>query len=313
MTEPVRDGTVVYFILSHCNVGQVLRLIAAIRRQSPRSLVLIHHDAIAEPFDRAAIAGDDRVRVLERSIHGEWAHFSLVDIVLYGLADLEERAVSYDWLVLLSGQDFPVRPLADFERALAASGDGLLAYDPAPGQLLDRYRFRWMRFPRALEHGIVHRAIGMLTRLNGRQPYVRFLSGRVGCRIAVRPRTLPFPPQTELRKGTQWWAISRRAVAYVRDFIAAHPRFVHHYRNHTLMPDESFFQTILSSAHDLHFVNDDARYTQWATGSPASPEILRSRDYDAIVASGAYFARKFDSRIDEAIVERFDRIDTRAN
>jgi hypothetical protein len=297
----------VYFILSHCNVAQVVRLVRAIRRQSPHAFVLVHHDAVAEPFDRTAIAGDERVHLLDRSIRGEWAHFSLVEIVLYGIADLEERGVAFDWLVLLSGQDFPVRPLREFEAALAASHDGLLAYDPAPGQLLDRYRFAGYRLPRRLEHGIVHRALGVLTRLNSRQPYLRFLSGRVGCRIALRPRELPFPANVELRKGTQWWALSRRATAYVRGFIAAHPRFVQHYRERTIMPDESFFQTILSSASDLHFVNDDGRYTQWASEVSASPQVLRDADYAAIVLSGAFFARKFDSRIDASILERFDR------
>jgi hypothetical protein len=303
-----RTPRVVYFVLSHANVPQVLRLIGRIRRDVPESLVLVHHDATTEPFAADAFAQDAHVYVLPRSIHGEWASYALVEIALYGLDELHARGIAYDYVVLLSGQDYPIADLRGFEVSLAASGDGFIETDPNPGTLLDRYRFAWMRFPRALEHGVLHRIIGFLTRWNARQRYLRFLSGRVGCRIAYAPQRLPLGPGMEVCKGTQWWALSARAIAFVRAFVAENPAFVRHYREHTIMPDESFFHTILSdSSAQLSFVNDDRRFTKWATGSSASPEILRLRDLDAICASGAAFARKFDTRVDAAILDALDQ------
>jgi hypothetical protein len=301
----MRAATVVYFILSHTNVPHVLDLIRRIRSEVPESLVLVHHDASETPFDGDAIRGDARVHLLDRWVHGEWAQFSLVDIVLLGLEDLERRGVDFGWLVLLSGQDYPVRPLTEFETALAQSGDGFLEYDPDPGSLLDRYRFRWFRLPRALENGVTHRVIGALTRLNGRQPLVRFLSGRVGCRVAFAMRRPPLPAGTRTYKGTQWWALSARALAHVREYARTHPDFMRHYRDHTIMPDESFFQTILLNAHGYTFVNEDGRFTKWSSPSAASPDVLRSGDYEEIVSSGCFFARKFDPRTDDQIIARF--------
>jgi hypothetical protein len=210
--------------------------------------------------------------------------------------------------VLLSGQDYPTGDLRAFEASLAASGDGFIRTDPNPGTLLDRYRFSWLRFPRPLENGALHRIIGLLARFNARQPYLRFLSGRVGCRIGFLPRALPLGPGMELRKGTQWWALSARAIAFVRAFVAHNPAFVRHYRERTIMPDESFFHTILSDpAAGLTFVDDDRRFTKWATASSASPEILRAADIDEIRSSGAAFARKFDMRVDTQILDALDQ------
>jgi hypothetical protein len=246
--------------------------------------------------------------VLSRSIHGEWGSYALVEIALYGIDDLHARAIAYDYLVLLSGQDYPTTDLREFEAALAASGDGFIQTDPHPGTLLDRYRFSWVRFPRALEIGALHRIIGWLTRFNDRQPYVRFLSGRVGCRIGFLPRTLPLGPNMQLRKGTQWWALSARAVAFARAFAAQNPAYVRHYRKRTIMPDESFFHTILSdTGAGFAFVDDDRRFTKWATKSSASPEILRASDFDEIAASGDAFARKFDTNVDAAILDALDQ------
>ena len=299
---------VVYFILSHANVAQVRRLIDRIRRDVPESLVVVHHDETNEPFDRAAYASDRNVYVLPRSIHGEWASYSLVEIVLYGLDDLQNRTVVYDWVVLLSGQDYPIDGLRAFEASLTHAVDGFIEADPQPGTLLDRYRFWWLRLPRALEHGAMHRLIGILTRFNARQPYVRFLSGRVGCRIGFAPRRLPLAAGMQIRKGTQWWALSARAIAFVRTFVAANPAFVDHFRAHTIMPDEAFFHTILSGApQGFTFVNDDRRFTKWASAAAASPNVLGEADYADIVASGDAFARKFDPRIDSAIIDALDQ------
>jgi hypothetical protein len=302
------QNPVVYFILSHTNVPQVLRLIGRIRRDVPESFVLIHHDATNEPFDHAAVADDPQVRVLPKSINGEWGSYALVEIAFAGLEDLQARGVAYDYVVLLSGQDYPIDNLRAFETSLAASGDGFIQTDPAPGTLLDRYRFSWFRFPRALEFGVLHRIIGLLTRFNERQPYLRFLSGRVGCRIGVAPRMLPLGPGMELRKGTQWWALSARAIAFVRAYAAQNPAYVRHYREHTIMPDESFFHTMLSDrSAGFSFVNDDRRFSKWATRSSASPEILGARDLEAIRSSGDAFARKFDTRVDATILDALDQ------
>jgi hypothetical protein len=52
-------------------------------------------------------------------------------------------------------------------------------------------------------------------------------------------------------------------------------------------------------------VNDDLRYVDWSEGGP-SPRVLTSYDLERMVRSSALFARKFDPRVDAAVIDALD-------
>ena len=78
---------------------------------------------------------------------------------------------------------------------------------------------------------------------------------------------------------------------------------------HVFIPDELFFQTIVTNSPLADTVeNDNLRYLDWSR-EPA-PAVLTRDDLDAIGASGALFARKFDETVDAEILDLLDaRID----
>jgi hypothetical protein len=145
-------------------------------------------------------------------------------------------------------------------------------------------------------------------RLNGRQPVVRFAHGRVGCRIGWPSARAPFGPTLRPYKGTTWWSIARSCVEYVHDFVAREHAFVDWYRRRTFMADESFFQTILYNANRFRLRNDDGRFVRWEGPAAASPATLHSDDLSDALASGKFFARKFDMRADRGVLDRLDTL-----
>lgn len=298
---------VIYFVASHTNPDQVARLISRLRRDSPTSFVLVHHDESQSHLAPERFADDAHVAVIPSALEVEWGGFSQVEMVLRGIETLIASKREFDWLVLLSGQDYPIRPIADFESDLARLGDGAIAYEEQT-RLLDRYRLSWYRLPRRFENRFTNALFSRLSRLNERQPFVRFVSGRVGCRLGVRPFRSPFAGSLQPYKGTTWWTLSRRCVEYVREFVRDNPSFVDWYRHRTLMPDESFFQTILFNAGSFRLRNDDGRYVRWDPPDAASPVTLRTEDLAALLRSGKYFGRKFDERVDAAVLDRLDAI-----
>ncbi|HTJ27017.1 MAG TPA: beta-1,6-N-acetylglucosaminyltransferase [Candidatus Limnocylindria bacterium] len=304
MTEHARP-TVVYFIASHTNPDQVARLVRRLRRDSPNALVLIHHDESQSHLGAERFAGDANVVVMPESVAVEWGQFSQVELVLRGIDALLATGRDFDWVVLLSGQDYPIRPIAEFETDLARLGDGAIAYEEQTA-LLDRYVLSWHRLPRWLENRITNALFSRLSRFNARQPFVRFVSGRVGCQIGVRTARSPFGATLRPYKGTTWWTLSRRCIDYVRTYVRDNPSFVDWYRRRTLMPDESFFQTILFNAGIFRLRNDDGRFVRWEPPEAPSPVTLRAVDLDAVLASGKYFGRKFDERVDAAVLDRLD-------
>jgi Core-2/I-Branching enzyme len=306
MADQVRPK-VTYFIASHTNPDQVARLVSRLRRDSPASFVLVHHDESQTHLAPERFAADPQVAVVPQALEVEWGGFSQVEMVLHGIESLLASGRDFDWLVLLSGQDYPIRPIAEFESDLARLGDGAIAYEEQT-RLLDRYILGWHRVPPWFENRLTNALFSRLSRFNERQPFVRFVSGRVGCRFGVRPRRSPFGGSLQPYKGTTWWTLSRRCVEYVRDFVRDNPSFVEWYRRRTLMPDESFFQTILFNAGSFRLRNDDGRYVRWDPPDAASPVVLRSEDLGNLLRSGKYFGRKFDDRVDAAVLDRLDAI-----
>jgi hypothetical protein len=295
--------TVAYLIASHVNVAQVARLVARIRRERPHAPIVIHHDDAAEPIDVAAFGDDPFVRFVRPSIRGEWGTFALVEIALALIETLFAWDVPFEYAALLSGQDYPILSLEVFERRLR--GDGAIAGGDDRPKSLDRYRFRYVRLPRRLETRTMHRIFYVLGACVQRTPWLRFTTGRIGCRFGVRTSPEPRIRGLPVSKGYQWWTLSRAALAYVRAFVRERPDVVRAFARHTLIPDEAFFQTILTTG-SFTLASDDDRFVRWPDIDAMNPAVLDRRDLAAVRASGKAFARKFDSRRDSKILDFLD-------
>ena len=107
--------SVAYLVLSYRDPPQVLRLLRTLRAEWPAAPLIVHHD------DRfvALETGPDVLRVLPPT-PVQWGWAPQLEMLLRSFAFALERA-EFSWLVMLSGQDYPVRPLDAIERELLAS------------------------------------------------------------------------------------------------------------------------------------------------------------------------------------------------
>ncbi|MEO1070157.1 MAG: beta-1,6-N-acetylglucosaminyltransferase [Cyanobacteria bacterium J06638_6] len=300
---------VLYLVASHTNPLQVARLAKQLCQASANTHILIHHDAAGQPLDEGLIGYQNRVNLFPEPIKVQWGGFSVVEMELRCISWLLDNAVEFDWLVLLSGQDYPIQPLSRLEGLLAnTSQDGFIDYFPAnsppPTQWnwdkhlsLERYWFRYYTVPAQLKW-----LFRKLYRPVNWNPWLRLKGGRFGAKIALRRRTTPFDSTFQCYGGSQWHILNRRCVKYIQHFVDTCPDIVEYYR-HTLVPDESFFQTILVNNPDLKLCNDNLRYISW---TPPYPAVLQNQDFDALMSSGKYFARKFDAAVDTEILDRLD-------
>lgn len=118
-----------YVILSHGRIPQLLRLLRTLRAGSPHAHLVVHHDGHVVPLDpaEARAAGADHVVVAPGPI--AWGDMTVVDAVIRSLRWVHEH-LDDGWVVLLSGQDYPVRPLADLEQRLATGpADAYIRHD----------------------------------------------------------------------------------------------------------------------------------------------------------------------------------------
>lgn len=109
-----------------------------------------------------------------------------------------------------------------------------------------------------------------------------------------RTRTIPM----ELKKGSSWFSITQELAAYV----VQQKHVVKRYFYNSFCGDEIFMQTICyNSPFKNTMVDDNLRAIDWTRGQPYT---WRKEDYDELLTSGKMFARKFNSQVDEAIIDK---------
>jgi hypothetical protein len=251
-----------------------------------------------------------------------WGNYGQLDALVDSLFDLERS--DFDWLVTLSGQDYPLRPLPELEAFLAESQHQLFldeeeSFVEAPPRrdewtfVQDRYLRRYSWFPQRSWSRLPPRLQRALSGAAKVTAQTLSRSGRV--RIQRRPRGFspgvgvavregPFTPERPCRKGSDWFVMSRAVYDDLLLETRRSPDLLAYFRR-TYIPTESYVHTILlpkwettNAGSNLHFV----RFTP----NGAHPDTLTADDWDELVESGDFFARKFDARA-AALVDRIDR------
>jgi hypothetical protein len=289
-------------VLAHDEPGQLGLLLSALRHSRVGLYLHIDRRVPLAPFTRAlADAGPGEVTLLPRHPTA-WGSAQLVDAALEGLA--RGTADGCGYFVLVSGRDFPLRPVGELlELAGQAGSRSYLEHFPLPDprwrfEGRDRtdfytYTLRGRRetcVPRGEDTGFLNRRGRLLNRM-------------LRLRGALKPPRR-FPPYVRPFGGSQWWNLSRAAADHVLGFIDAHPGY-RRYHEHTLAPDELFFQSILLGTEfaDRHEIVDESlRFMRWREGE-SHPRVLGVADLDAMLGSDALFGRKFDPAVDGAVLE----------
>jgi hypothetical protein len=301
--------TVCYFIQSHRDPPQIERLIRVLRRGSPRAKILVRHDFEKCALDWAPLADLPDTWLMPATGRLVRADYTCqAQPYLEAIDWLEREGVEYDWLVNLTGQDYPVQPVARIEAFLAETqADGFLRFwdvlsEASPWsrrKAVARYWYGYRRLPAGAEP--VMRAVRFVTKVLPLHFYLDY-----GPLLGVRALHTPFHDGFRCHGGWAFFSIRRRAALYVRDFLAAHPEVERHYRR-TVAAEESLVPTILANSKDFRLVNDDLRYIDYSRAQKGSPRTLTCADLPELASGRYHFARKFDWSVDREVLDRIDR------
>jgi Core-2/I-Branching enzyme len=310
---------IAFLVCSHTNPDQVARLVRLLSANDRGASVIVDHSEYDSHLDRERLARIPGVRILDRRHPVEWGDFSFTDIIVGDLRWILDNC-DFDWLIFLSGQDYPIRPLPDIEAFLASTPyDGFISGSPVDSlkprsarEARRRYYYRYFRVPAPLS-AIARRlrawasASGRVDVRSKRLFPVTMKAVPDGSVVYVGFRRIrtPFTPASPCYRGGLSFTLTARSVAAVDRFVANHPKFVRYYRR-TRNPDESFFNTILLNEPTLNIFRDDRRYIRFPPEGSPRPDILSIEDLEPMLASGKDFARKFDTRIDSAILDAID-------
>jgi hypothetical protein len=303
------SATVCYYVQSHRDPEQIYRLVRTLRRGSPRAPIVVWHDFARCDLDGRPLAELPDVHLLRPPRPQTRGSFSCQTEPYLDVVDwLERQGIAYDWLVNLTAQDYPVKPLPAGEAFLAAATcDGFIRHwdvlSPASPwsrrKARARYWYRYRRLRPGAEPWL--RGLRALTRFLPVHFYLDY-GPLVGTRV-WRP---PFGADFRCHGGWAFFSLRRRAVLYLRDFLAAHPEVERHYRG-TVAPEESIVQTVLVNSGRFDLVDDDLRYIDYARAHKGAPRVLTTADLPLLASGRYHFARKFDLAADREVLDRIDR------
>jgi hypothetical protein len=281
--EPLR---IAFFILMHKNPEQVTRLVE--RLNSPQSSFFIHVDARANHhvnshITRFALAHSNVTCVQRHRCH--WGDFGIVAGTLACIrAALAGK--HFDRALLLSGQDYPIKPL---DRILAHVAEHPSAefIEAFPLNAQNRWTKKW---------GYVN--------ATARYRWYIFRFRRTAFPIPMKRRV---PMNLTASGGSQWWCLSHDALRYVIRFVEKRPDVMKYFKNVSI-PDETVFQTILyNSPFRNRVICDDLHCTVWQKTTTRHPAFLTEDQIPLMRESNKMFARKFDLAKQPFIFDLIDR------
>ncbi|GAB2788052.1 beta-1,6-N-acetylglucosaminyltransferase [Rhabdobacter roseus] len=244
-----------------------------------------------------------------------WKGYSIVEATLRLMAKGLDVVPSDSYLVLLSGNDYPIKPISYLRQFFQDANHEYLSY----WRLVDKPT--WL-------HKIRYYYFFDVTWLNPRTSWFSRQWTRGYFRVFryLLPRRR-YPPELVAYGGAAWWALSYGCVKYVLEYMDQNPWLAQFYRLSD-GPDEQLFQTIILNSPFKEKAIHYARYQQWAQAGDQPPflteevfhfryidwaldrerpALLDERDWEKIKQTPAWMARKLDERCSAALLDQLDR------
>jgi hypothetical protein len=284
--------TLAFFILCHKTPKQVIRLVE--RLCDDYSFFVIHVDKRAEPWVYDTLKSfseihPGRVILCQQRYRCYWGRFGIVEATLSCIREAVRFGLPIDYAFLLSGQDYPIKSTAHIRTFLNDhAGKEFIESFPADEPN------RWSKADG--DHNALNRVLHWTISFRSRHIQIKWR------------RRFPFGFRPHC--GSMWWCLTKECVAYIDRFVQEHPAYIRYFRK-VFIPDESFFQSIVSnSPYSDRVISDDLRYTDWENPNPLYPRTLESSDFARLMASPKLLARKFDDRSQELLGHMDSEMDT---
>ncbi len=274
---------VAHLIITYTNPLQTERMIQ--QMQHPDFDFYIHVDAKFTLESHDNLMKYDNVYFIQNRVDVQWAAYSTIQAEFNGLQEILDSARTYDFISLMSGQDYPIKTAAQMQAFFEArKGKLLLKYRAFSGeweegmQRVNKYHLTDFRFRGQF---FLERVINTFFKRNNQPKGMQFYG------------------------SSMFWAISPEAAEYVLATVDRDSKMRRFFR-FSWAPDEFLFQTILlNSSFSAQVVNENCHYYKHPPKTP-SPKTFDISDFADIIASDRLYARKFDMQKSPELLDKID-------
>lgn len=294
-----------YLISAHAYYDQLEKLLTLL--DSEENDIFIHINALSEMPEESKLK--DRCKysqiVFSERVPIRWGNSGLL---LAELALLEKsiETNNYDYYHMLSVQDLPIKSNTEINRFLYEN-----LYNNKANNLYTNYvNLNLQKMDKRRSYVAQNNYFINMWRLHNSvlRKAFKFLNSIIVALQKIIGIDKFKYENIELCFGQPWWSISEDAAKYI---LSKKEWIVDHFCHNSFGPDEAAIQTVIynSKYRDTLFIDADGNYTNlmkldFIRGNGlGSPYVWRSVDFDELKDSDKLFARKFDSTVDNEIIE----------
>lgn len=270
---------IAHLILTHKNPAQLERLIDAISH--PAFDFYIHLDKKVDKRPFRYLAEKKNVFFIANRATVYWAGYGTIQATINGFKEILEKE-SYDYINVLSAQDFPLKPPTEIYNYIASrKGAEFITCESIEDEWITAA-------PRVLKYHLVNFSFPGKYRLEN-------LINRI-----TGPRKFPIP-DFKIVGRSNWFTITANAASYMLEFLDKNPR-ISRYFKFCWGGDEFIFASALYNSHFRDRITENLMYVDWTGQTQGHPRILLSSDLPVMLASGKLFARKMDMFVDNDLL-----------
>jgi len=276
---------IAHLIVTYTNPLQTERMIR--RLMHPQVDIYIHLDKKNDIKDHLFLKEVPNVFFIKNRVDVRWAGLSTVEAVLNSIEEIVQTGIYYDYVALLSGQEYPIKT-ADYIVDFYAKNKGKLfmKFDAFEGdweEALDRVNKYYMTDFKFKGRYLVEKIMNLV--------------------LPVRKPPIPL----KFYGRSMFWSLSLESLQYVLKLLKEQKGLKRFFR-FTWAPDEFLFQTlILNSPFADKVVNENCHYYQHKPHEP-HPKFLTKEDFPEIQKSAKLYARKFNAEVDSEVLDMIDEM-----
>lgn len=276
-----------YMIMAHNHFYILKKLISLLDYEE--NDIYIHIDKKVKNFkneDLKKIVKKSNIFFVKR-IDVRWGNISQVEAILT-LLETANINGNYEYYHLLSGVDLPLKSQKYIHEFFDKNKYEYIHFAARTfrNSAIIRYKYNYF-FTRYSRNSIISKFLNRLEKLN------------ILLQKKLKINRLKYE-NNDIMCGSEWFSITNHLVEYILD----KKKWIKNRYKNTLIPDESFIQTIVYNSifynnvyikeqYDKETYEACLRYVDWNRGGPYNWLL---KDYDELIKSKYLFARKFEKK-----------------
>lgn len=287
---------IAFLVLAHKNPLQLSKLFKSLEHKNTGIFLHLDKRTNKKEFVEAFNKKNIKLECLNQKTKIIYSSYTYIQATLSLILDAYSKG--YDYYILISGQDFPLKPIEHiYNQILDNKTMSYLDYNTIPYIKLaynGKMRVNYFNFlvNKKMETLFPWQEISHKMSIKG-----KLLNLYLWLKNGLKTKR-NFPLKMQAYYSSQWWNFSKEAISYILDFLKTNPTYISYHKN-ALHPEEMFFQSILLNSNLKNkIINNNLRHIEWEEGNK-HPNTLDFKKIKNIDSKINIFARKFELNLDK--------------